>query len=545
MLRLFSAYAPRCRRLTVRSARRLLQVAAPLIVLIAMPGAVFELDRYLVPKELVLHLGAFGAALLALRHARRIPLATVDLSLIGFALLSVLSAALAANPWLAIRATGVTLAGLVLFWSSRAIARGGHSRPLLGMLAFATVLGAVTGLLQAYGVEIPFASPRRAPGGTFGNRNFMAHLTAIGLPLLAFLTIESRSRSAPLLGPLGIAISAAALLLSRSRAAWLAVGAGLAIFLVEGVLVSGLWRDARIRRRLAAAVAAGVSGIVLAIAIPNTLAWRSDTPYLETLVGVANFREGSGRGRLIQYENSLRMTRDHPLLGVGPGNWPIAYPRYTSPGDPAFDAGDPIPTNPWPSSDWVAMLAERGIPATLLLLAAGAAMALVGWRRSRQEGRTTEGLSGLAMIATIVVAAVVGSFDAVLLLAAPGFFVWAILGSLHPAPREILWIGQPGAHRMLRVLTLACGLVFASYAAAQTASIAATGSGQSAARLRWASALDPGSFRLQILLAQRASSCSTALRHAARAHALAPSHAEPRRILGRCGARVPPVERAP
>ena len=509
-----------------------------------MPGAVFELDRYLVPKELVLHLAAFGAALLALRQARRMPLATVDLPLIGFALLSVVSAGFATSPWLALRATGVTCAGLVLFWTTRAIARAGFSRPLLSMLAFATVLGAATGLLQAYGVEIPFASPRRAPGGTFGNRNLMAHLTAIGLPLLAFLTIESRSRSAVILGPLGIAVSAAALLLSRSRAAWLAVAAGLAIFLVEGIAVSGLWRDPRIRQRLGGAVAAGIAGIGLAIALPNTLEWRSEMPYLETLVGVANFREGSGRGRLIQYENTLRMTRDHPILGVGPGNWPVEYPRYTSPGDPAFDAGDPIPTNPWPSSDWVAMLAERGIPATILFVAAGVAMALVGWRRSRQQGRTTDGLSGLAMIATIVVTGVVGTFDAVLLLAAPGFFVWAILGSLHPAPREILWISQPRAQRAIGVFTAALGLVFAAYATAQAASIAMAGSGRSVARVRWAALLDPGSFRLRILLAQRAADCRSARVHAARAHELAPNHGEPRRILARCGVRSAPVDRA-
>lgn len=544
MLRLFSSHAPRCRRLTVRSARRLLQAAAPLIVLIAIPGAVFELDRYLVPKELVLHLGAFGGALLALRHARRMPVATVDLPLAGFALLSIVSAVLATNPWLAMRATGVTLAGFALFWTTRGIARAGYSRPLLVMLAFATVLGAGTGLLQAYGLELPFASPRRAPGGSFGNRNFMAHLTAIGLPLLAFLTIESRSRAAPILGPLGIAISAAALLLSRSRAAWLAVAAGLTIFLIEGILVSGLWRDARIRGRIAAAFGAAGTGIMLALALPNTLEWRSDSPYLETLAGVANFREGSGRGRLIQYENSLRMTWDNPVLGVGPGNWPVAYPRYTTPGDPAYDAGDPIPTNPWPSSDWIALVSERGIPAAFLFIVAGTAMALVGWRRSRQEGRTTEGLSGLAMIATIVVTGVVGAFDAVLLLAAPGFFVWAILGSLHPVPREILALARPAVHRALGGIVALLGLLFAGYAGAQTASIAVAGDGASTRRLRWASVLDPGSFRLQILLAQRSRGCAQAKRHAERAHRLVPSHAEPRRILRRCGVPIDGLERA-
>ena len=45
--------------------------------------------------------------------------------------------------------------------------------------------GLPTGLIQAYGlITSDLTSTTRAPGGTFGNRNFLAHLTAIGLPLV-------------------------------------------------------------------------------------------------------------------------------------------------------------------------------------------------------------------------------------------------------------------------------------------------------------------------------------------------------------------------
>jgi hypothetical protein len=44
------------------------------------------------------------------------------------------------------------------------------------------VLGALTGLIQAYGLLTTDLASPRAPGGTFGNRNFMAHLVALGLP---------------------------------------------------------------------------------------------------------------------------------------------------------------------------------------------------------------------------------------------------------------------------------------------------------------------------------------------------------------------------
>ena len=521
----------------LRAARRVLQLGAVLVVLVAVPGPLFDLDRYQVPKELVLHLAAFGAAFLALRGARRLPLATVDLLLIGYGLVTLLSALFASNHWLAFRATGVAWAGLALFWTARALARAGLARPLLAAVAFAAVLGAVSGLLQAYGAELPLDSARRAPGGTFGNRNFMAHLTALAVPLLAFLTLDSRARPAPFLGSAAILLSAAALLLSRSRAAWLAVAAGLVFLLVEGILVNGLWRDPRIRRRLAALGAAGMVGIAGALAIPNALDWRSDNPYFESLVGVANFREGSGRGRIIQYRNTLRMAADDPLLGVGPGNWPLAYPRYTTPGDPAYDAGDPIPTNPWPSSDWMAVLAERGIPALAFLWGAAGVMMFLGWRRARERGRATEGLAGLTLVATIVVAAVVGTFDAVMLLPAPVFLVWTLLGALLPPPRQVASLPRRVPIRAVAVAVAVAGAAFALRSTMQVASILVAGDGGSRSALRWASRIDPGSYRLHILLASRPDGrprCERAREHGLPARELFPNHPAPKRVLRGC-----------
>src|SRR6185312_6490774 len=47
---------------------------------------------------------------------------------------------------------------------------------LLSCLVLAVVLVGVTALLQAYGLETDYVSLNRAPGGTLGNRNFVAHL---------------------------------------------------------------------------------------------------------------------------------------------------------------------------------------------------------------------------------------------------------------------------------------------------------------------------------------------------------------------------------
>ncbi|HET7425495.1 MAG TPA: hypothetical protein VFJ50_00545, partial [Gemmatimonadales bacterium] len=189
-------HRPRRVSATPRLASLVIQAAAFVIVLAALPYPLFELDRYTFPKELVLAIAALAAALICLASARRLTLFAVDAPLVGYLVLSAMSTVAASNGWLAFRALGVSLAGATLFWCARAVARDGRGEALLAGLAAAVVLGALTGLAQAYGlVTTSLASLSRAPGGTFGNRNFMAHLVAIGLPILLYLSLEARSRA--------------------------------------------------------------------------------------------------------------------------------------------------------------------------------------------------------------------------------------------------------------------------------------------------------------------------------------------------------------
>ncbi len=523
--------------MNIRAARRILQIGGLLVVLAVIRGPLFDLDRFLVPKELVLHLAAFGALVITLRLVRGLSFGVVDCLLIAFALVSSVSALAAPNGWLAFRAVGLTWAGLACFWSGRAVAEAGIGRPLIAALATATVVGSAIALLQAYDLAVPLLASSRMPGGSFGNRNFMAHIAAIGLPLILYLTLTSRSRVGASAGALGAAISAAALLLSRTRAAWVAVAVGLAFLAVEGVWVKGLWRERATRGRLAILLAAASAGVVVALLLPNGLQWKSDTPYFDSLVGVANFRDGSGRGRLVQWKNTLRMARDHAAIGVGPGNWQVYYPLYTTPGDPAFDRGDPIPTNPWPSSDWMALLAERGLVASALLVAALGGLIVVGWKRSRQHGAGPEGLAGLAMVSVLIVTVVTAGFDAVLLLAAPTFIMWTAVGALRPTPRRLVTLPE-GAARGLMWGAGAIGLLFAARSALTALAILVAGTGSSRTALVWASRLDPGDYRLHMLLARkpgREGACAAVREHATDAHDLFPYHDAPSRALRVCG----------
>ena len=511
------------------------------IVLAALPYNLFELDRYTFPKELVLHACAFGAAVVCTVRARRIPLFLIDALLAGFLVMGLLSSLEATNGWLAFRALSVSVSSVVLFWCARSVARGGLAGPLLAGLAGAVVLGASTGLAQAYGlVDSSLASLTRAPGGTFGNRNFMAHLAAIGLPALLLVTLQTRRRAALMLGATGVGLVAAALILSRSRAAWLGAAISVVFLGIEGLVIGRLWLDDHIRRRALQLTAAALIGIVAAITIPNRLNWRSESPYLDSLAGVANYKEGSGRGRLIQYGNTLKMAQANPLLGVGPGNWPVHYPRYMTPGDPSYHVHDFIPTNPWPSSDWMAMLSERGVPATLLLLGVGAALAFGAWARIRRGSGHLPALTDLTLIATLIAVAVVGVFDAVLLLPVPSFFAWAIAGALASSARPIReLVLTPGARSRAVMIVAGIGAIVVLRSGAQIAAMSLYSSGGRGA-VEWAQRLDPGSYRIHTLLAFTwldRGRCKSAVPHARAARDLFPNYPAPRQILRACGSR--------
>jgi O-antigen ligase len=527
---------------TSRVAALVIQVAAFAIVIAALPYPVFELDRYTIPKELVLAAAALAAALVCLSSARRLTVFMVDLPLAGFLVLSILSALFATNGWLAFRAVGVSLAGAALFWCARMVARAGRSEAVLTGLAVAVVLGALTGLAQAYGlINTNLASLSRAPGGTFGNRNFMAHLVAIGLPVLLYLAFEARSQARFYLGGAGAGLAAAALVLSRSRAGWLAAGVASAFLIVEGLWLGRLWGDDRLRRRALQLAGWAAVAVLLAVVVPNRLNWRSDSPYLESLRGVANYKEGSGLGRVIQYRNTLRMAAHHPLLGVGPGNWPVYYPVYMSPADPSFDPEDMIPTNPWPSSDWMAMASERGFLALALLLLTGGTIALGAWARVRRGEQHVPAMTDLAIVATVLAVAVVGAFDAVLLLPVPTLFAWTIVGTLASSARPIREIPLTSrSRRGLMIAVTVVGALFLARGATQTIAMDVFDGGERKA-MESAAALDPGSYRIRMLLARawaRAGRCDRAIPHATAARELFPNHPAPVQLLRACGVRM-------
>ena len=105
-----------------RLALHVLQVGAIAVVLAAAPYKAFDLDRFFVPKELVLHATAAITGLVALARRPRPTLSRIDTFLVAFVVVSVVSALFAENWWLATRALAITASGIAMFWVAEHVA---------------------------------------------------------------------------------------------------------------------------------------------------------------------------------------------------------------------------------------------------------------------------------------------------------------------------------------------------------------------------------------------------------------------------------------
>lgn len=506
-------------------------------MLVALPLKLFELDRYFVPKELILNAVALAVALILVLRRRSITIDIADKLLALFLVWSLASSLFATNYWLAQRALGLSVASTIIFWGARRIGGEGGYRGILIAAAVATVIVALTSLAQAYGFQTEYFTLNRAPGGALGNRNFIAHIAAIGLPSLAYSTVASRRSSGALLGSLGAAVGGAALVLSRSRAAWLAVSASIVVIAIPLIVSKKYWPHGKVGGRLARFLLALFLGGAIATVLPNSLNWNSDSPYLDSAKGMVDYSKGSGRGRLAQYENSLRMAAANPIFGVGPGNWPVQYSKYAPSSDHSIGS-DGLTANPWPSSDWVAFVSERGFVAAATIVAVFVVMFFGAFRRWSEFGDGDVVLVKLVLAGTIVATAVVGAFDVALLLPAPAFLIWSILGATSGARRAGVEV-EPGGSWWSVASAVAVIILIISVARSATQIVAMESVGYGAHTAGWTegAAWDPGSYRINVrageLYANRGN-CATALPYAKRALGLFPNSPAAKRLMRRC-----------
>ncbi len=285
--------------------------------------------------------------------------------------------------------------------------------PALWVSAAVGLLVALVGILQYHGLaflDIPSVAP---PGVTFANRNLAAEYLVCAAPLSGLLFLTARSRPALILSGLSASLMGAYLVYTRTRSAWVGLVGGLLI--TGGVLALSpalrrsfgeALREYSNRARRTWALGFLLLSLILSVLPPlsppqgSPLGGKADALTAAASVFQANPEKEVGvQERFAFWRATLRMIADHPVLGVGPGNWERVYPSYDRGATLAI-----IGFNRRPHNDYLWIASEYGLAglgAYLWFLIAGFSCLMGMARSQRPFARVAAPIFAISLLAIL------------------------------------------------------------------------------------------------------------------------------------------------
>lgn len=283
-----------------------------------------------VPKLVVLGVaGAAAAAWMARRVRDGAAVTWVDVGLLVYLAAGGLSAIVHGRLWtLGAGWAAQELAAVVLVGAASAIARerGGAAWSLRVIVAAACGIAALA-IVEALGAVLPIDGAR--PTATLGNRDWVATYLVIAVPIaMAWVMARgARGSSARVVRALPLALLVIAIVITRCRGAWLSLIGFVVLAAVVVAIARG--RGPWSVRGAGVAMAVIAAAIAIAVIVPwPGLRWSGSAPYWSSLERVAEVDAGTGRTRAVQFPVAAAIVADHPILGVGPGQWHDAFDAH-------------------------------------------------------------------------------------------------------------------------------------------------------------------------------------------------------------------------
>ncbi len=271
-------------------------------------------------------------------------------------------------------------------------------------ITIAAAAVAAIGLLQhleMLPLSIPVIS---TPGSTFGNRNPAGEAIAMALPF--GVGAAARSPKLESRAPMAVSVVLELLFLgaTRARGAWIGAACGLAT-------VMWLTR-ARLSRASVTVAIAAIVGAGLAASVPARFNAHDSGDAKRYANVVEVLQEGLDthstalRTRFGLWRRTATMVGQHPLLGVGPGNWPRAFPGYAEPGAASDGVLTATRAPRQAHDDALERLAETGVLGFLALGLLGASATMAARRRfatGTDDVRTSTASAAGSLVALAVI----------------------------------------------------------------------------------------------------------------------------------------------
>jgi O-antigen ligase len=319
-------------------------------------------------------------------------------------------------------------------------------RAILGLILAGAGLMSVLALLQHAGLSpVPVDVTRRTwvrVWGTTGNPIALGGYIVLLLPLVVALYAQSRRVFQFVYGALALALYAA-LIATEARAAWAALGLGIAVWMA----VAGKTTIRRTARPLL------VLALLCAAATPAVV-WTMPPAYR----GYAA-ESGSANVRLFLWRTSAPLVAQRPWFGWGPETLAQVYPAY---GTPAFVRVFPAATMQHvivdrPHNDLLQQAIASGVVGLAAYLWLWWAILCGAWRTARSRAYGDHGLGrgddrrSLLVDPQIIGAGLLGGFASYLaqlqlsfsfVSVAPVF--WVLVGTVAALRPRVAWTGRPG-----------------------------------------------------------------------------------------------------
>jgi O-antigen ligase len=318
------------------------------------------------------------------------------------------------------RAFTLALGLVLLFVVYSAVRKPHHARWLVRGYVAGAVLSALVGFVSPAPAE---GDAARLSGG-IGDPNELALVLVPGLALAFFALPGARTATERWLLVASAGVIAISLLETGSRGGLVALGATFAAGLVLG---------GRLRLRVLAALLgfAALGAAYFAIAAPPQVAGR-----------ITHFTGGGGSGRTDLWAIAENVARDHPLAGVGIGNFETVERSYASRTTnlPAIDLI--LDQTHVVHNTYLELLAELGVVGLACFVALVAASLRLGWRAVRACARA--GQTDLELIGRGLLVGLSGMLAASVFLSAEyEKQLWLLLG-FAAALASVARAGLPG-----------------------------------------------------------------------------------------------------
>ena len=244
-----------------------------------------------------------------------------------------------------------------------------------------SIVHSIIGIMQYYEMGFENIPGNFIPYGLMANRNLFGSAQMLVIPFSIY-TIYKASRGWKITSIVALLSIIISLVLSQTRSAWLG-----GLFILFGSLLLVLFFSKANRKKWlmgsAIALVAIAAVVTLLISSDQEGALSSSIKERALTIAPGTLKDSSSSSvaanideRIKIWKSTMALVKDHPVMGVGPGNWKISVPAYVTP-DMAWAGGYYVPDEP--HNVYLFIAAESGLPGAILYFSGWALMAIIAF----------------------------------------------------------------------------------------------------------------------------------------------------------------------